>query len=112
MAHLVANGARVPRVLAADSGETAIEHGEWTYEVHEKPAGIDLYEDALSWTPFRSVAHAQSAGQALARLHLSARGFSASAAQAPPARCQLFDLRRRRTSKCDEAISCCATGLG
>lgn len=76
MAHLVANGARVPRVLAADSGETAIEHGEWAYEVHEKPAGIDLYEDALSWTPFRTVAHAQSAGQALARLHLSARGFS------------------------------------
>jgi Ser/Thr protein kinase RdoA (MazF antagonist) len=76
-AHLFASGATVPRVLAASSGETAIEDSEWTYEVHETPAGVDLYEDAISWTPFRSAAHAHSAGQALARLHLSAQEFSA-----------------------------------
>jgi Ser/Thr protein kinase RdoA (MazF antagonist) len=69
--------ARVPRVIAALSGETAIEIGEWTYEVHEMPAGVDLYRDALSWTPFQSPRHAHSAGQALARLHLAARGFDA-----------------------------------
>jgi hypothetical protein len=36
--HLHAHGAHVPRVFVAnDSGETAIESGEWTYEVHEAP---------------------------------------------------------------------------
>ena len=69
--------ALVPRVLASAAGETAIEIGEWTYEVHEIPPGIDLYEDAISWTPFRSAAHAHSAGQALARLHLAAQDFNA-----------------------------------
>jgi Ser/Thr protein kinase RdoA (MazF antagonist) len=70
-------GAAVPRVLQADSGETAIEAGEWIYEVHETPEGVDLYEDAVSWTPFRSPAHAHQAGKALARLHRAAQGFCA-----------------------------------
>jgi Ser/Thr protein kinase RdoA (MazF antagonist) len=82
--HLHAHGARVPRVFVSASGSTAIEAGEWTYEVHEAPAGVDLYEDALSWTPFRTVAHAHSAGQALARLHKAARGFAAPARQPRP----------------------------
>jgi Ser/Thr protein kinase RdoA (MazF antagonist) len=77
MSHLRARGAPVPRVFAASSGETAIERGEWTYEVHETPAGVDLYEDALSWTPFRSSAHARSAGEALARLHRASQEFAA-----------------------------------
>ncbi len=77
IAHLYAKGAGVPRVLASASGETAIENGQWTYEVHETPKGVDLYEDALSWTPFRSAAHAYSAGRALAKLHLSAHEFGA-----------------------------------
>ncbi len=75
--HLWAHGAAVPRVFANASGETAIESGEWTYEVHEAPAGVDLYGDSLSWTPFRTAAHARSAGQALARLHRAAEGFDA-----------------------------------
>jgi len=77
MAHLRAHGAPVPRVYADASGKTAIVRGEWSYEVHEAPAGVDIYEDALSWTPFRSVAHARSAGVALARLHLASQGFDA-----------------------------------
>ncbi len=77
LAHLLGSGAQVPRVFASASGETAVEIGEWTYEVHGMPEGVDLYEDAISWTPFRSAAHAYSAGQALARLHLAARGFDA-----------------------------------
>ena len=76
--HLREHGAPVPRIFAATSGETAIEMGEWTYEVHETPEGVDLYEDALSWTPFRTAAHAHSAGQALAGLHLASQGFGAS----------------------------------
>ncbi|MGA8669871.1 MAG: phosphotransferase [Terracidiphilus sp.] len=74
--YLWTQGADVPRVLAASSGETAIESGEWTYEVHESPAGIDLYEEAISWTPFRSAGNAHAAGRALARLHQAARGFA------------------------------------
>jgi Ser/Thr protein kinase RdoA (MazF antagonist) len=75
--HLLARGAPVPRVLVSAAGETAIEIGEWTYEVHETPPGIDLYEDAISWTPFRSSAHAHSAGAALACLHLASLDFTA-----------------------------------
>jgi Ser/Thr protein kinase RdoA (MazF antagonist) len=77
LAHLLAHGASVPRVLTSATGQTPIELGDWTYEVHETPAGIDLYEDAISWTPFRTAAHAHSAGQTLARLHLAAQGFAA-----------------------------------
>jgi len=75
--HLHAHGASVPRVFSAVGGETAIETGEWTYEVHEVPAGVDLYEQAISWTPFLTAAHARSAGEALARLHQAAEGFDA-----------------------------------
>ena len=75
--YLSAKGAPVPMVLAASSGQSAIEIGEWTFEVHETPGGVDLYEDAVSWTPFRSTNHAYSAGRALARLHLAAHGFAA-----------------------------------
>ncbi len=77
LAHLRTHGGQVPLVFAARSGETAIEMGEWTYEVHGIPAGIDLYEEAISWTPFRCAAHARAAGEALARLHLAAEGFDA-----------------------------------
>jgi Ser/Thr protein kinase RdoA (MazF antagonist) len=79
MAHLRNNGAMVPRVFRTASGETSIMAGEWVYEVHETPQGIDVYEDALSWTPFRSLGHARSAGQAMARLHIASRGFDAPA---------------------------------
>ena len=84
MQHLRAHGAAVPEVFASRDGQTAIEVGEWTYEVHERPAGVDLYEDALSWTPFRSTTHARSAGQALARMHNAANGFSAPPRKARP----------------------------
>jgi Ser/Thr protein kinase RdoA (MazF antagonist) len=84
MKHLRAHGAPVPRVLADASGETAIASSAWTYEVHEVPAGVDIYEDALSWTPFRSTAHARSTGRALARLHLAARDFNAPQRKAQP----------------------------
>jgi Ser/Thr protein kinase RdoA (MazF antagonist) len=77
LAHLLDGGAPVPHVYADASGRTAIESGEWTYEVHQVPAGIDLYEDAISWTPFRTAAHARAAGRALAQLHAASQGFAA-----------------------------------
>lgn len=77
MEHLFAGGASVPRVYVSACGETAIEMGEWTYEVHSVPPGIDLYEDVISWMPFRSAAHAYSAGASLAGLHRAAERFDA-----------------------------------
>jgi Ser/Thr protein kinase RdoA (MazF antagonist) len=84
LAHLLAHGANVPRVFASASGKTAIEAGDWTYEVHETPPGIDLYGDAISWTPFRRTDHARSAGAALARLHIGANNFDAPPRQPRP----------------------------
>jgi Ser/Thr protein kinase RdoA (MazF antagonist) len=77
MAYLRGRGVGVPWVFANDRGETAIELGEWTYEVHGVPEGLDVYEDAISWTPFRCAEHARVAGMAMARLHDAARGFGA-----------------------------------
>jgi Ser/Thr protein kinase RdoA (MazF antagonist) len=77
MQHLRAHDICVPQVFQADSGATAIEIGESTYEVHEVPVGLDLYQDAVSWTPFHSVGHARSAGELLARMHLSAESYDA-----------------------------------
>jgi Ser/Thr protein kinase RdoA (MazF antagonist) len=84
LSFLHAHGAPVPRVFADSFGESAIEIGEWTYEVHEAPAGLDLYADALSWTPFRSTGHARAAGEALARLHEAALGYEAPRRKAQP----------------------------
>ncbi len=75
--HLLSRGVAVPRVLESAAGETAIEMGEWTYEAHEVPEGVDLYRDAISWTPFFTADHAYAAGVALARLHQASRGFAA-----------------------------------
>jgi Ser/Thr protein kinase RdoA (MazF antagonist) len=74
-AHLNAEGQQVPRVLPALNGATTVEHGEYVYEVHELLAGADLYREAISWSPFKSSAHARAAGSALARFHLAARRF-------------------------------------
>jgi len=84
MRHLLANGVQVPRVFADSSGETAIEKDDWTYEVHEVPAGVDLYEEAISWTPFYSTVHARSAGEMLARLHVASLGFDAPPRKVQP----------------------------
>lgn len=77
MAALRANGVAAPRVFASVKGETALRIGEWTYELHERARGVDLYEDAISWTPFRFSEHAYAAGQALARFHQAVGEFTA-----------------------------------
>ena len=77
MAHLRINGAPIPRVFETETGATTVESGEWTYEIQGVPNGVDLYEDAISWTPFRSVEHARSAGEMLAQLHNSSAGYAA-----------------------------------
>jgi Ser/Thr protein kinase RdoA (MazF antagonist) len=69
--------------LANDDGKTVTSSGEWTYEVHPYAAGVDIYEEAHSWTPFLSEAHARNAGRALARLHAAATGYTATARKTP-----------------------------
>jgi len=86
MAHLQSAGMAVPEVMTASLGKGAIAHDGWTYELHRKAAGADLYGDRPSWTPFLNLDHAFAAGAALARLHLAARGF----AGAERARCPLI----------------------
>ena len=70
---------RVPVSLAhrALDGRSALSDGRWTYEVHDVAPGVDLYRDAVSWSPFRSLAHARSAGRALATFQRAAAGYQA-----------------------------------
>jgi Ser/Thr protein kinase RdoA (MazF antagonist) len=78
MAHLRACGVPVPTVLADARGHTAVALGEWVYEVHATAEGVDLYRDAMSWTPVSDLAHARHAGRALAHLHDGAEGYAAA----------------------------------
>jgi Ser/Thr protein kinase RdoA (MazF antagonist) len=84
--HLAAHDAPVVRVLVDADGQSVAtsDDGEWTYEVHTVGVGEDVYRDAISWSPFLSLAHARSAGRILARLHESARGYTAPNRSAVP----------------------------
>jgi Ser/Thr protein kinase RdoA (MazF antagonist) len=73
--YLRARGIPAPAVLRTREGGTAARHGDWVYEVHAAARGLDVYRDALSWTPFTSLGHARAAGATLARLHRAAAGF-------------------------------------
>lgn len=84
LAHLRSRGVPVPEVLRAAGGGTTVESGPSIYEVHQVPPGVDLYIDALSWTPFLSTAHAWSAGRMLARVHRAAEDFKAPARKPQP----------------------------
>nr|WP_049622746.1 phosphotransferase [Frateuria defendens] len=75
--HLRAHGAPVPEVLRHVGGDTVAAEGAWTYEVHARAEGVDLYRDAVSWSPLLDLAHARAAGDALARLHDAAEGYAA-----------------------------------
>ncbi|HEX5306032.1 MAG TPA: phosphotransferase [Dyella sp.] len=71
-------GMPLAHLLADARGETAIERGEWVYEVHEQAAGLDIYRETISWSPPARVAHAFTAGLMLARMHQAAEGHSAT----------------------------------
>jgi Ser/Thr protein kinase RdoA (MazF antagonist) len=75
--YLRARGLPVPAVVPLDGGATAVRRGDFSYEAQRLAAGIDLYRDAVSWSPFAALGHARSAGAALARLHRAAEGFAA-----------------------------------
>lgn len=75
VAHLHAKGMPVVAPLQTIDDATAVADEHWTYEVYWLAPGVDLYRDAMSWTPFTSKAHAFSAGQMLARLHDASEGY-------------------------------------
>lgn len=84
IAHLSAAGMPVPELCRTAEGASAVALGEWTYELHRRSAGDDLYRDRLSWTPFRSHDHAHAAGRSLASLHRAAQGYDAPARRVQP----------------------------
>ena len=75
IAHLRGNGMPIPMVLGNVRGQTAVALGDWVYEAHEHAAGIDIYRDAISWSPLPNREHAISAGHMLAALHDAATGY-------------------------------------
>ncbi|OOG58366.1 phosphotransferase [Rhodanobacter sp. C03] len=77
IAHLRANGMPIPRVLSDAQGHTAVAIGDWIYEVHQRATGIDLYREAISWSPLPNREHALRAGHMLAALHDAAEGYRA-----------------------------------
>ncbi|MDH7639996.1 phosphotransferase enzyme family protein [Sphingomonas oryzagri] len=84
VAHLRAAGLPVSEIIMSADRQGAFAQGDWTYELHRKAPGIDLYRDRLSWTPFLSNGHAFTAGVALAQLHVAARTFTAPTRAARP----------------------------
>ncbi|WP_017460940.1 phosphotransferase enzyme family protein [Dyella ginsengisoli] len=76
--HLHRHGLPVVEVLADCDGQTALAHGDWTYEVHTVARGEDLYRDTISWQPPDRLAHARTAGRMLARLHAASASYSAA----------------------------------
>jgi Ser/Thr protein kinase RdoA (MazF antagonist) len=77
IAWLRAAGMPIPDVLADRNGQTAVAMGDWVYEVHECAVGLDIYREAISWSPPLARAHARTAGTMLARLHNAAEGYDA-----------------------------------
>src|SRR5690242_16098603 len=73
--HLRTRGLPVPAVTRLADGQSVLRRGDACYEVHQAAGGLDLYRDAVSWSPYASLGHAYAAGVALARLHLAAAGF-------------------------------------
>lgn len=79
IAHLRSRGVPVTDVLHTADGATALRVDDWTYEVHALAAGVDLYRDIHSWSPFSHASHAYAAGRALAQLHRASADYTAPA---------------------------------
>lgn len=77
IAHLAAAGLPVVKVLHDQHGNSALEQGNWTYELHAVSSGLDVYRNAHSWTHAGNADHAREAGRMLARLHQAAAAYHA-----------------------------------
>src|SRR5574337_891911 len=78
MAHLRSHGVPIPIVLRDVDGASAVQLGDWTYEMHQRAAGLDLYREAVSWEPLTNHGHARRAGRMLATLHDASTGYRAT----------------------------------
>ena len=72
---LAQQGLAVPELLKTQQQRTALLLEDWSYEVHKKAKGIDVYIDHLSWKPFFYAEHAAQAGLKLAKLHQIAANY-------------------------------------
>ena len=75
MHHLRSRGIPVPALLADTIGRTAVQAGDWVYELYEAITG-DVYREAFSWSPLDNMAHARTAGHMLGKLHNASEGFA------------------------------------
>src|SRR5690606_10819586 len=73
--HLASKEIPVAALISSNQGLTALELGDWTYEVYVKAVGLDLYADQQSWKSFFYAEHAAKAGQLLAKLHMAMQDF-------------------------------------
>lgn len=84
MQHLREQGIPVSQVVEGQKGQTAFTLDEWTYEIHLLGKGVDLYQDAISWSPFSSTNHAFAAGEMMAKMHQAAQSFSVGKRKVQP----------------------------
>lgn len=77
MAHLRGNGLPVPKVMLDTDGDSAVALGDWTYEVHQRAAGLDLYRELVSWEPPTNRMHAHTAGRMLGAFHDASASYDA-----------------------------------
>jgi len=105
IAHLAAADVPVVQVLPATDGHTAVEHGEWTFELHAVGVGEDLYRDAVSWSLLTDIAQAREAGRALAQLHRAAASYHA------PQRSTHVLVARDDLIRADDPVAAIKAGL-
>ncbi|AAV90085.1 aminoglycoside phosphotransferase [Zymomonas mobilis subsp. mobilis ZM4 = ATCC 31821] len=77
--HLKKKNISVPSILKHIGGKTALALGDWVYEIHHIAKGIDLYGNALSWTPFLNNQDSFEAGVALGHFLNASADFTAPA---------------------------------
>ncbi|MEB3754883.1 phosphotransferase enzyme family protein [Acinetobacter sp. MD2(2019)] len=75
ISHLSKKQLRVPEILIANTGMSAIELDDWAYEIHRYSPSVDVYADTPSWKPFLYAEHAWQTGAMLANLHLAAQDY-------------------------------------
>lgn len=104
--HLTKAGVPVTQLLHGHDGQTAIEHGDWTYELHAVADGQDLYRDAPSWTLLTEVERARAAGRMLATLHRASASYDA------PQRSTHLLVAREELIRAEDPIAALKTDLG
>lgn len=82
--YLQTQGLPVSKIVEGVHKQTAFSLHEWTYEIHALGSGIDLYKDAISWSPFYSEHHAYSAGKTLASMHVALKNYTAEKRKVRP----------------------------